>query len=120
MSASVYYVQCLSGHVMEVIPGEELEKRCKAHKDQGHLDALMLSVDECPECVDERRERERSNMRMCGDCGCPFMSFSDKEDKCAQGCIAAKSYQDIKDSPYDGQLLGLPYSGNHVDVHELV
>lgn len=92
---------------MEAIPGSLLEKKCKARAEQGYLDALILSVSECPDCIDERRERERRMASACGSYGCPFMPLVEEEDECASACKAAMAYRAIKDSPYKGQLRGI-------------
>ena len=110
MTTRTFYVQCYTGnptHVMEVIPGSELEDKCKTRATNGYIDALPLGPDDCPYCVEDRRERERHNENMCIDSGCPFMSLSDDEDKCAQRCQATVAAEAIEDSPYQDQLRGL-------------
>ena len=116
---ATYFAQCISGeHVYEVVSGSELETTCKQRLTEGRLDAIILGPGECPDCIEDAREHERRNLRMCGDFGCPFEPlFSDDPDACDDGCLAAKSLRDIKDSPYDSQLRGVtPVLGieNHV------
>ena len=108
MDTPVYYVQCMSGHVLEVIGGTELEQQCKARVEKGLLDALCLGPDECPECIEDNREHERRNANMCGDAGCMFMSFDEDKHPCKERCMAQRALADLKNSPYDGQLRGLP------------
>ena len=55
---SGFYVQCLSGHVHEVLQGSPLEKKCRQRRDGGRLDALCISADECPSCLQERIQQE--------------------------------------------------------------
>jgi hypothetical protein len=90
---------------MEVVPGTELEQKCQART---ALDALALGPEDCPVCVEETRERERRNANMCGDAGCPFTPFGDKEDPCASTCMFMQACRDVKDSPYQDQLRGIP------------
>lgn len=52
MQDYTHHVQCLNGHVFGVKPGTELEKRCKQRT---QLDALCISCDECPDCIEEDR-----------------------------------------------------------------
>src|SRR5688500_15695736 len=101
-------VQCVSGHVMEVVPDTELEQRCKERASAGSLDAFCRSNDECPECIEDSRQRERRNVELCGAVGCPMTPFDEKSHPCAKSCMASQSYQAIKDSPYDDQLRSLP------------
>ncbi len=54
-----YNVQCLNGHVSTVLLGSNLEKRCKERAEQGYLDALCLTAEECPDCIAEHEEFQR-------------------------------------------------------------
>jgi hypothetical protein len=107
---AVYYAQCMFGHVFEVKPDTEVEQKCKAHELQGYLDAFVLAANECPDCIEDNRQRERRNATMCGIAGCPLMSLDDKNAACATRCIADQACDDIQDGPYKGQLRGLPAS----------
>ena len=53
---SGFNVQCLLGHVSEAPSGSDLEK-CIERLRQGFLDALYLSAEECPDCIDELRSQ---------------------------------------------------------------
>lgn len=102
MTKRRYYVQCLSGnhdHIMEAVPGSELEARCKARFKAGYLDALCLTYDECPGCVEDRRQRERDAQEYLGD-GC---ESGLNGDECADNCIC-KNREDIADSIYTDQV----------------
>lgn len=50
----MYNVQCLVGHVFKTESGSDLERRCAEREKQGYFDALCLSVEECPDCEEER------------------------------------------------------------------
>ena len=91
----VHLVQCLNGHTHEVKPRTELEQKCKERLANGFLDALCLSIEECPHCVEDVRERGRRNESMCSNCGCAMM------DPCEGVC---KMASDIADSPYQEQI----------------
>ena len=52
-----YNVQCLNGHVGRA-PAELIDA-CKRHEEQGYLDALVISSDDCPDCQEDRRIDER-------------------------------------------------------------
>ena len=108
MDTSVYLAQCMSGHVLEVIAGTKLEQKCRERAAKGLLDALCLGPGECPECSEEDREHERRNANMCADAGCMFMSLGDKEHPCNNACMAQRTFDGIENSPYKGQLRGLP------------
>ena len=54
---SGFNVQCLNGHVSKAPSGSDLEKRCIERKQRGFLDALCLSEEECPDCIDELRSQ---------------------------------------------------------------
>lgn len=54
---SRYQVTCLLDHTGFAPPGSELEKRAKAREDAGHYDALILSANECPECIQDLKRR---------------------------------------------------------------
>ncbi len=109
MDSDVYYVQCIGGHVFEAAPGSDLEARCIARSEEGKLDALCLHTSECPDCLEDERERHRRFASSCGDFGCPFQSvFDDEPSKCKDGCMAVKEFNETGESPYIGQLRGLP------------
>lgn len=55
MNQQRYLVQCLNGHINEVVQGTELESMCKARESKGLLDALYLPDDDCPDCIEEKR-----------------------------------------------------------------
>lgn len=80
---SGYYVQCLSGHVHEVLEGSPLVDKCRQRKARGRLDALCLSADECPACLQERIQQDRSFVRMCEDVGCPLGEHEGRPQSCA-------------------------------------
>lgn len=52
-----YTVTCLADHTAFAAPGSDLEKRCKKREEEGKLDALVLSAEECPECVQDLERR---------------------------------------------------------------
>ena len=103
MSGNPYLVQCNSGnpdHVMEVVPGTELEARCKVREEKGFLNALCLDYHECPGCIDDSRRRRQIDDEYFAICGCPMAALNgDCDDDC--GC---KNREEIVDSPYRGQL----------------
>lgn len=63
-----YNVQCFNGHVGLAPINSEIEKKCKERIDQGFLDALILHVDECPDCIEERKLRKNSSYDYDYDC----------------------------------------------------
>jgi hypothetical protein len=110
MSDEPYYVQCVSGnpdHIMEVVPGSELEERCKKRAEAGYQDALYLGHDECHECVVESRDREHSFFEYILDFGCPMADFTGTcEDECS-----CKTPVKTADSPYAEQVRAInPYT----------
>lgn len=62
--AGTYNVQCLAGHVGTAPAGSDLEKRCIAYERRGHLDALILTLQECPQCIEDHREKLRHELNM--------------------------------------------------------
>lgn len=70
----VYNVQCLSGHVYSAAPGSELEQRCIQHEQNGYLDALCVSYEECEGCQEKQRQQEREWASVGFD---PYESFSE-------------------------------------------
>lgn len=81
-----YNIQCIRcSYVGSASAGSELEERCRQRAADGKLDALILSPEECPQCCEDRIERCRREVRMCGDIGCPM----DVQRHCADGCMAA-------------------------------
>ncbi len=52
-----YNVTCLADHTAFAASGSDLEKRCKEREAAGMLDALVLSPDECPECIQDLERR---------------------------------------------------------------
>lgn len=92
----LFTAACISGrHILEVRPGTELEGKCKEYAHKGYIDAFPLSSDDCPECVEDMRCRDRAFTNTCNAVDCPFTS-----DDCREGCIASVTTQG---SPYDGQ-----------------
>lgn len=103
MSHGTFYVQCVSGkpgHTMEVIPGGTLEERCVAHVEAGHIDALCLDRDECPECVEDRRQRARDERHHLDLYGCPMA----ERGECGDDCLCRNPDDRIVDSSYDDQV----------------
>lgn len=103
MSDGPFYVQCLSGnpdHIKEAVPGSELEVRCKDRAKAGFIDALRLSYDECPDCVEDSRELARKDAAYIDFAGCPL---GDLDGKCADSC-SCKNRREVADSPYANQL----------------
>ena len=101
-----YMVHCYSGdpsHIMEVIPGTELEAKCIARVERGLMDALPLDYDACPSCVEDRREKLRQDRDMMSLVGCPA---ADIESNCEDSC-PCKSMEVIPDSIYEDQVRGL-------------
>jgi len=108
MTDGPYLVQCTSGklhHILEAIPGSELEKKCMARREAGFRDALPLDADDCVECVDERRTKLRQDYDMLG---CPGeLSYN----KCATDCAScAERRAGIPDSIYENQVQGLAFA----------
>jgi hypothetical protein len=103
VSELTYYAQCPNGHVMEVVPGSELESECKTRADKGAMDAIGLNADECPECLQDKEDADRRFANTCAAVGdCAFM-----DDRCSNGCMAQREVDSAKSSPYAGQLRGL-------------
>ena len=96
MSKDAYLVQCMFGHVGEVKHDTPLEELCKAREAEGFIDALCLSNDECPQCVENQLERERQ----WAEFGCVMADF---DGNCADDCLC-KNPSVIADSPYAGQV----------------
>jgi hypothetical protein len=67
---SGFYVQCLSGHVSEVLKGSSLEEKCRQRRARGRLDALCITADQCPSCLQERIHQDREFVRSCEFAGC--------------------------------------------------
>lgn len=90
-----YLVQCMSGHVMEVIPESDLEAKCKKRAEDGKLDALCFGGNECPICVANELQSRKEYF---GLFGCPM---ADIDSKCEDNCLCK---QDVGESPYTDQV----------------
>lgn len=104
MSGERFYVQCVSGnldHIMEAIPGSELEAKCRKRAEAGSLDALCLGYDDCPECVEDRRTSARRDAEYFSLFGCPM---ADLDDKCQDDCPCKNREATIVESPYADQV----------------
>ena len=86
----MYNVQCLAGHVYNAPKGSELEKRCIERKEAGFLDALLLSANECRECIADRRNQLEREVRLCAEVGCPG-----DEEGCKDGCLALQELNQL-------------------------
>lgn len=103
MSNGPFYVQCSSGnpdHIMEAVPGSELEAKCKERAKAGFVDALCLNAEECPDCVHDKQEQARRDADYLSLFGCPM---ADLDDRCEDDC-ACKDQGSILDSPYTDQV----------------
>jgi len=104
MSASLYYVQCVAGnpnHIAEAVPGSALEARCKERVAAGYIDALCLGDDECPDCVEDSRQKDREDVEYLMMFGCPSAGLG---GLCDDDCVVCKNRQVIADSPYTNQV----------------
>ncbi len=104
-----FYVQCAQGypdHLMEAKPDSELETKCRQRAEAGYLDALALGPNDCPGCVEERREAVYAFNRNISMFGCPY---EDSNGNCEENCLCMNR-PEIADSPYDLQVLGIAYS----------
>lgn len=86
-----YNWQCIGGHSGEIPTGTPLEVKARQRGEAGHLDAICLTVDECPECQQDRIDRLRRDALRCGDFGCP----GDEKD-CRRGCLYAIEMRDAE------------------------
>jgi hypothetical protein len=110
-TAPKYNVQCMRGHVAEVLPGTELEKRCIERENKGYIDALCLGPNDCIQCVGDAQydqDRELDN----ADSFC--FSTDPDHDLFCQGCLTpeeiAEKFPPIPDSQYDKQMrMALPW-----------
>lgn len=101
MSDSRFYVQCISGnHIMEAVPGSELEARCIKRVQAGYIDALCLNYNECPSCVEDARERARADADYISMSDCPM---TDLDGACKDDC-SCKNRKEVADSPYADQV----------------
>jgi hypothetical protein len=55
----MYNYQCMCGHFGSIPRGSDLEKRAKKREAAGFLDAIILSLDDCPDCKHEKECEER-------------------------------------------------------------
>jgi hypothetical protein len=105
----MFYVRCYTGnptHVMEVVPGSELEDKCKTRATNGYIDALPLGPDDCPNCVADRRDRERRYADSFWDFCCPA-AMSNPDHECTHACADMMAPKPIENSPYQDQLRGI-------------
>lgn len=93
-----YLVQCISGHVYNALVGSYLESDCKKREADGFLDALILTHDECEECLQDAITQARRTYRaLCGDWGCMGDCGSSNPDEC-RGKEDIKKYQLLLDA----------------------
>ncbi|MGB4762208.1 MAG: hypothetical protein WBP12_02515 [Candidatus Saccharimonas sp.] len=105
MSDNTYLVTCISGqHVLEVIPGTELETKCKKREPKGFIDALCLDYSECSDCVEETRRAADRNDDYLSLFGCPMAGL---DGTCNDVCPCMTDNQALE-SPYANQVRGLP------------
>lgn len=100
-----YLVQCISGessHVMQVIPGTQLEALCIQRAESGKLDALVLGPDECLVCVEKAQNRWASELWL--SLGCPMANV---DGNCDDDCPCKA---EVADSPWRNQVMGMPLS----------
>ncbi|MBI2121596.1 MAG: hypothetical protein HYT98_00585 [Candidatus Sungbacteria bacterium] len=87
-----YNWQCLSGHSGEIPQGSPLETKAINRAEEGFIDAICLSFEQCPECVADQIEYLRCEVRYCSESGCSM-----DESACAQGCMAAMDLRELED-----------------------
>jgi len=88
-----HQVQCLSGHIYNAAVGSELEADCKKREQDGFIDALILSHDECEVCLETALSRARQTYQaLCGDWGCMGDCGAETPNQC-QGEEGIERYQ---------------------------
>ena len=106
--ADAYLAQCMLGeHIYEVVGGSTLEKECIEREGEGFLDAIVLSVKQCPNCLEERRIQLGHDANLCAEAGCAgFATY--KECRENGGCLFVTELKTLKESEYSGMLRGMP------------
>lgn len=99
VATPIYTTQCQNGHVLEVVPGTELEDRCKAYAARDLGDVLPLDQGECPACLAERRKANAALITSMAGLTC----WEHPEDGCPEDCESTM-VDDIPDSIYDHQV----------------
>ena len=89
----MYNVQCLAGHVYEAPAGSDLEQRCIKWEQEGYLDALCLSPEECDGCRIAHENRLRREASLCGELGCPM------NEECEDGCLVLQELRELESVP---------------------
>jgi len=98
----MYIVQCFAGHVYQVQPGSNTEKRCQKREKDGFIDALIISPDECPGCLADREDQLRHDAGLCALLECPG-----NQADCAGGCLYLRELRQVEAKvPADGLILG--------------
>jgi hypothetical protein len=103
-TAPLYNVQCLRGHVAEVLHGTDLEKRC-IERAKTHIAALPISRDDCYQCIGDDQDRREVELDRAGSV---CLNNSSDHDLFCGGCLTqeeiAKMFPRIPDSQYEGQM----------------
>jgi hypothetical protein len=101
-----YNVTCFDGHVFAVLADTELEELCKAQPET-HISAMVIASKDCPDCIEDQRDRQRRNADMESLCGCPIggINCTGKSED-GSDCACTQDRQPIPESKYRGQLRG--------------
>lgn len=72
MKGESWQAQCPKGHTVRALPGSELESLIAESYAAGNISAYAIDHDDCPECIQEDRDRVEQLAMYCSLAGCPY------------------------------------------------
>ncbi|MCK5015769.1 MAG: hypothetical protein KAS32_01745 [Candidatus Peribacteraceae bacterium] len=90
----LFNVQCISGHVSTA--KETQVDRCLCRESEGYLDALMISYEECPECIQEGLDRASKFINDCNLMGCLMEDMKMERLSCDE-CSGYKRFLQLQE-----------------------